>query len=43
MLDLSGIEGQTEVTVNTDEGLVKAKLAALPFDFAALGMQAHAK
>jgi len=43
MLDLSGIEGQTEVTVNTDEGLVKAKLAALPFDFAALGMQAQSK
>ena len=43
MLDLAGIEGQTHVTVNTDKGLVQAKLAALPFDFNALGMTAHAK
>ncbi len=43
MLDLAGIEGQTKVMVNTDKGPVKAKLAALPFDFNALGMPAHSK
>lgn len=39
MLDLSGIKGQTEVTVNTDKGPVIARLASLPFDFNALGMK----
>ncbi len=34
---------QTEVMVFTDKGLVKAKLAAIPFDFDALEMQAHPK
>ena len=43
MLDLAGIEGQTEVIVNTESGLVNAKLASLPFDFGALEMTANPK
>ncbi|MEH6456962.1 MAG: dimethylsulfoniopropionate demethylase [Cocleimonas sp.] len=41
MLDSAGIEGLTEVMVNTNQGLVTAKLAGLPFDFETLGMQTH--
>ncbi|MGK0271341.1 MAG: dimethylsulfoniopropionate demethylase [Cocleimonas sp.] len=43
MLDLAGIEGKTNVMVNTDKGSVKAKLASMPFNFEALGLTAHAQ
>ena len=43
MLDLAGIKGQTHVMVMTDDGLVKAKIGTVPFDFDALGMVAHSK
>jgi len=43
MLDLAAIEGQSEVTVNTINGPVSARLAALPFDFDSLGLTAHGR
>ena len=43
MLDLAGIKGQTHVMVMTDDGLVKAKIGTVLFDFDALGMVAHSK
>ena len=43
MLNLAGIEAQTEVSVNTENGEVKARLATLPFDFDSLGMTANPK
>ena len=39
MLDLAAIEGQTEVMVISAGGLIPAKLAVLPFDFDALGIE----
>ena len=43
MLDYAGVKDQTHVMVFTDDGLVKARIAPVPFDFDALGMTAHAK
>lgn len=43
MLDLDGIKSQTHVSVQTKNGLVQARIAALPFDFESLGMKAHSK
>ena len=43
MLDLKGIEGQTEVIINTDTGPATARLATLPFNFKDLGMAEHPK
>ena len=43
MLDIAGIEDQTHVMVFADEGLIKARIATIPFDFDALEMQAHAR
>ena len=43
MLDLASIKDQTEVEVITNTGSKKARLASIPFDFDALGMQAHTR
>ena len=43
MLDFAGIEGHENVRVMTDDGLIKARIAPIPFDFDALEMTAHSK